>query len=179
MSDEEEGEFEQFEHDLVKALQEVEGPDLEELELKDGAVDEDEERTTEKKKKKKKTAKKPAAAKKSAAATDSSPPPPSLPPPGSSPSFETDLSSVRRWIAETIGELERALDSTDSVAEVRTKRVMAEYAKALRSAAVTLTKIGGRYEEMHRVMIAYCYDARQRETFADRRGAGAFQTFAK
>jgi len=108
------------------------------------------------------------------------PPPPRMPNSGpDAQTLETDISTIRRWIQETLNAIDRSLSNPESITEIRTRRVMAQYADTLRKMAIMLALIGTRYEEMHRVFIAHSYDARQRESFGVRRGAGSFSVFGK
>ena len=185
----------EVDHELVKNLALLEGDDLDEAELA-AAVDEDDyDAAADGKKKRTKkaaaAAAKPApksSANKAAAAAaapekpwgfaDSlEPAPPLLKPAGRS--FETDVSEVRRWMVEAVERIGAALDTPESISEARARRVVAEYAAAMRSAAETLARLEARYREMHRVFVAYSYDARLRETYGERRGAGAFAPMAK
>ncbi len=194
----------EVDHELVKNLALLEGDDLDEAELAaavDGGADyydEDDYDAADGKKKRpkkaaaaaakhapKSAANKAAAAAAAAAAPEKprgfadshEPSPPPLKPAGRS--FETDVSEVRRWMVEAVDRIGAALDTPESISEARARRVVAEYAAAMRSAAETLARLEARYREMHRVFVAYSYDARLRETYGERRGAGAFAPMAK
>jgi hypothetical protein len=110
-------------------------------------------------------------------------PPPQLPKmPASGPgvsALETDLAQTRLWIKALVSHAEEALLSNESIANVKANQVVATYAKVLREAVFAVTNLEKRYEEAHRVFIAYSFEARRTETYGDRRGPGAYAPMGK
>lgn len=93
--------------------------------------------------------------------------------------IETDLAMVDGWLKDVIKSAENALESPDSLAEIRTRAVMAKYANALRNAVLMVNKMSSLYADTHRRMVTHVYDARLRETYGNQRGAAVFQSMSK
>jgi hypothetical protein len=104
---------------------------------------------------------------------------PELADPTNTGNLETDMVETQRWATSYATYIERILLKPEFVRQARRDKFSAQCAQALRQAAATVLRLQRRYEEVHRVLISYAWQAHHVNTHGARRGVTAMDPFSK